>query len=192
MPLPVPMRRDNSSAARRQRRRRTILITTAVFALFLLLGYSSHSLGVLPLPEVGLDQILERTSGGFYAGGGTGNGRASRPVSVRAARRIQNELNAKTSMHPRPMCEWTPWHEARYAPLRDTSRRIVIPMLLHENADLIGTLAQELPVVLEWIGVQNVFVSVFESGSADGTNEYLGDCEWRRVSTIDILLIMHL
>ncbi|VDC05222.1 unnamed protein product, partial [Peniophora sp. CBMAI 1063] len=38
-----------------------------------------------------------------------------------------------------------------------------------------STIAQELPVVLEWIGVKNVFITIYEDGSSDGTQEYLGD-----------------
>ncbi|VDB88503.1 unnamed protein product, partial [Peniophora sp. CBMAI 1063] len=48
-------------------------------------------------------------------------------------------------------------------------------MNLHQNRELMSTIAQELPVVLEWIGVKNVFITIYEDGSSDGTQEYLGD-----------------
>ncbi|VDC02617.1 unnamed protein product [Peniophora sp. CBMAI 1063] len=101
------------------------------------------------------------------------NGRASRSLSTRPARQLQNSLNWRTRMHRRPRCRWTAWHDARFAPLRNANRRVMIALLLHQNGDLISTLAQELPVVLEWVGVQNVYLSIFESGSSDGTVEYL-------------------
>lgn len=33
-------------------------------------------------------------------------------------------------------------------------------------------------MVLEWIGVKNVFITIYEDGSSDGTQEYLRDCEY--------------
>ena len=58
-----------------------------------------------------------------------------------------------------------------------TNRRVVFTMLLHDSNHLVSAWAQELPVVMEWLGVQNIFVSVYESGSGDRTAEYLRDCE---------------
>ena len=172
MALSLPLRESSSSGGRIASRRRAGLFGVLVLSLFLLLGYSTHSLGVFPLSAFGLAHIYEHAGAANVSAG-----RASRPLSVYAATRIQNQLNTKAKMWPRPTCEWTPWHQERYAPLKNTNRRVVFTMLLHDSNHLVSAWAQELPVVMEWLGVQNIFVSVYESGSGDRTAEYLRDCE---------------
>ncbi|VDC02619.1 unnamed protein product [Peniophora sp. CBMAI 1063] len=167
---------DSSARGARSRTNpRTIFLSSVAFTLLLVLLLSAHLLGISPLfaPSNASEHAREQTVVDPLAG--PGGGRASRPLSIRAAGRLQDQLNAKTSMHRRPTCLWTPWQDARYAPLRDTNRRIVIAMLLHKNSNIISSLAQELPVVLEWLGVHSVFVSVYESGSDDRSKEWLGD-----------------
>ena len=78
----------------------------------------------------------------------------------------------------RPECEWTPWHEERYAPLSanqsDTS--IFLAMNFYENAEIVPTFMQEMPHLLRHLGPQNVYVSVLENGSNDKTPELLHLC----------------
>ena len=155
--------------------RRALFIGTATIVLLLFLGLHAHSSGSLPVSGISRDETLVGMPIQPIA---DGQGKPSRLLSVPAATRIQNELNAKTNMHRRPTCSWTTWHDQRYAPLRNTSKRIVLAMNLHQNRELMSTIAQELPVVLEWIGVKNFFVTIYEDGSSDGTQEYLGDCEY--------------
>lgn len=157
--------------------RRALLFSTTLFVLLLFLGLRAHSSGALPLTGISRDGTFAEKPVHWQPVADE-QGTASRPLSVRAATRIQNELNAKTHMHRRPTCSWTPWHDIRYKPLRNTNRRIVLAMNLHQNRELMSTIAQELPVVLEWVGVKNIFVTVYEDGSSDGTAEYLGDCKY--------------
>ncbi|KZV65258.1 glycosyltransferase family 69 protein [Peniophora sp. CONT] len=165
----LPIFYDKASPATRLHRSRLILLLGGLaVVLLLLLGYSSHGLGALPLSAIGLDRAFEHT---FASNAGSKS--ASRPLSIPAATRLQNELFAQTGRHVRPTCSWTSWHDTRFAPLRNTNRRIMITILLHQNEGTLASFAQELPVLLEWVGAHNAFVSIYESGSTDRTTEWL-------------------
>ncbi|KZV67558.1 glycosyltransferase family 69 protein [Peniophora sp. CONT] len=73
----------------------------------------------------------------------------------------------------RPVCPLQDWHEARYAPLRDASKNVFIAANLYNSENILPTFFQELPVLIEHLGKESVFVSVYESNSKDRTPEML-------------------
>lgn len=83
-------------------------------------------------------------------------------------------------------CKLLPWHEARYAALKDSpvphpsasklqanASTIFIAMNLYNSAGLFGVLIDELPKAIRYLGVQNVHVSIYENGSDDDNGAVL-------------------
>lgn len=76
----------------------------------------------------------------------------------------------------RPTCPWSTWNTLRYAPLSHPSRRITtfIAMNFYQNEEILPTFFQELPIIINQLGPENVFVSIYENNSDDKTQELLG------------------
>lgn len=47
-------------------------------------------------------------------------------------------------------------------------------MNLYQNEEILPTFFQELPIIINQLGAENVFVSVYENNSDDKTQELLG------------------
>ncbi|SRR5258708_742539 len=76
----------------------------------------------------------------------------------------------------RPTCDWTEWHVSRYASLKSnfaSSSPIFLAINLYNNEQVLPTFYQELPILLEHLGPQQVYVSIYENGSSDMTPELL-------------------
>lgn len=83
-------------------------------------------------------------------------------------------------------CKLEPWHEARYAALKDSSKphpsasrlqsnatTVFIAMNLYNSAPLFPVLVDQLPETIRFLGVQNVHLSIYENASDDDTGAVL-------------------
>ena len=77
----------------------------------------------------------------------------------------------------RPTCNLEPWHDNRYASLRN-STNIFLAMNFHDNEDVLPTFFQEIPKLLDFLGPERVFISIYENGSTDRTPRLLRHCEY--------------
>ena len=73
----------------------------------------------------------------------------------------------------RPSCSLRSWQRERYAHIKNTNRTVFVAANLYNNEDVLPTLFQELPVLLEYLGPGNVYVSIYENGSNDKTPQLL-------------------
>ncbi|KAI0028568.1 cryptococcal mannosyltransferase 1-domain-containing protein [Vararia minispora EC-137] len=73
----------------------------------------------------------------------------------------------------RPVCPLRDWHAERYAGLSNSSN-IFLAINFYNNEDVLPNFFQELPVMLKHLGPERVYVSIFENGSTDQTQEMLG------------------
>lgn len=94
------------------------------------------------------------------------------PVDFAALGLAFSEAFALTS-HSRPTCQFLDWHHARYASLRRSNSTIFLALNLQNSAEILPTLIQELPSILEFLGPHRVHVSVYENGSEDETPQFL-------------------
>ncbi|VDB99758.1 unnamed protein product [Peniophora sp. CBMAI 1063] len=72
----------------------------------------------------------------------------------------------------RPTCNLEPWHNERYASLRNSSN-VFLAMNLHDNEEVLPTFFQEIPKLLDFLGPERVFISIYENGSSDRTPRLL-------------------
>jgi len=90
---------------------------------------------------------------------------------------VQTQAYHLASQKARPTCHFTQWHQSRYtslAPREDTApKNIFLAMNFMNNEDVLPTFFQELPIMLNHLGPERVFVSVFENGSNDKTPDLL-------------------
>ena len=80
----------------------------------------------------------------------------------------------------RPICNWTEWHESRYASLKNTffrPRPIFLAVNFYNNGEVLPTFFQELPILLQHLGPTTIYVSIYENGSSDATPELLQKCK---------------
>ncbi|KAI0034270.1 cryptococcal mannosyltransferase 1-domain-containing protein [Vararia minispora EC-137] len=93
--------------------------------------------------------------------------------ALRTARiaRIQ-KIAYDMSNGQRPVCSWNTWHAERYGRL-ENSGKLFLAMNLHNNEDVLPTFFQELPHLLQHLGPDHVYVSIYENGSGDRTPQML-------------------
>lgn len=104
--------------------------------------------------------------------------RTPTPTSTSTASVQQKAYNLAPKR--RPTCQWSTWNSLRYAPLLHPSRRVTtfLAMNLYQNEEVLPNFFQELPIILNQLGPQNVFVSIYENNSEDKTQELLKLCTW--------------
>ncbi|VDB88227.1 unnamed protein product [Peniophora sp. CBMAI 1063] len=93
-------------------------------------------------------------------------------VPISDARILNAQAAAYAMGGVRPVCPLQDWHEARYAPLHN-SKNVFIAANLYNSQDVLPTFFQELPTVIQHLGAERVFVSIYESNSKDRTPEML-------------------
>ena len=108
-------------------------------------------------------------------------GDSPRTVQADAFHQAIQDTYARTG-DPKIGCSLDPWHSLRYAALKDSSKphpsasklkangtTIFMAMNLYNNAPLFASLVEQLPETILFLGVQNVYLSIYENNSDDET-----------------------
>ncbi|KAI0311465.1 cryptococcal mannosyltransferase 1-domain-containing protein [Amylostereum chailletii] len=95
----------------------------------------------------------------------------------RTLAQVQQSAYALVPNRRRPTCTWQPWHDARYASLSGAPKNIFFAMNFYNNEDVLPTFFQEFPLLLQRLGTNRVYVSIYENGSEDNTPELLDEFE---------------
>ncbi|KZV75509.1 glycosyltransferase family 69 protein [Peniophora sp. CONT] len=94
------------------------------------------------------------------------------PTRVNPRINLIQQIAYWVSPAARPTCSLESWHNERYASLRN-STNIFLAMNLHDNEEVLPTFFQEMPRLLDFLGPERVFISIYENGSSDRTPRLL-------------------
>jgi alpha-1,3-mannosyltransferase len=90
----------------------------------------------------------------------------------------------------RPTCTWQRFHNQRFAGFDDAPRNVFTAINFWNNEHVLPTFFQEFPAVVEKLGREHVYVSIYENGSEDKTPEMLQLCTSPRHISIYIPLML--
>ncbi|KAF8317701.1 hypothetical protein DL93DRAFT_528119 [Clavulina sp. PMI_390] len=86
------------------------------------------------------------------------------------------EVSRRIRSPPELNCMLREWHDQRYASIRaggEQSRTVLIGLNIRNADEQVANIIAQLPTVIEFLGPQNVHMSVYESGSDDHTPKLL-------------------
>ncbi|KAI0035524.1 cryptococcal mannosyltransferase 1-domain-containing protein [Vararia minispora EC-137] len=93
-----------------------------------------------------------------------------KPTSISGFQRRAYKLSDERA---RPTCVRQRFHESRYKVLEENPRAVFIAINFYQNQEVIPTFFQEFPGIVERLGRKRVYVSIYENGSEDKSQQLL-------------------